>query len=255
MPSQPTVRRRRPTRGRQRNARQRTRRGHKQRRFSGGLFGATRDAFNSGDKQQKQGEENVSYRAVVRQSGWTKSTTDHPIEYIVPNNFVALKNPNSFFTPRFTAHIGGGQAEPCYFRIAEPNRTDRIKFLEYFIHLRGDWYGMMRVYGLNAGLFATLTNVVFYKFTHPSWFHLDNNSLHFPADAVRENHRSELNLLQRIALKDDGRIFQLIHGYEAVTSGEVYEVLRQFRNGQLINASAKEEMAVTAAEIAVDMLR
>jgi hypothetical protein len=191
----------------------------------------------------------------VRQSGWTKSTADHPIEYIVPNNFVALKNPNSFFTPRFTAHIGGGPAEPCYFRIAEPNRPDRIKFLEYFIHLRGDWYGMMRVYGLNAGLLATVTNVVFYKFTHRSWFDLQRNGLHFPADAVRENHRSELNLLQRITLKDDGRIFQLTHGFEAVTSGEIYEVLRQFRNGQLINASAKQEMAEMAVRVAVDMLR
>lgn len=232
----------------------RTRKRHKRnpkkrfRRTVGGLFGATRDAFNSGDLQHKQGEENSSYIATVTQSSFWKTHAKHSIEYIVPNNFLLLKNPSSFFAPRFQVHIGHGKAEQCYIRVAEPNNATRIKFVEYFVRFNGNWYCMMRIFGINTGLLATWTNVVFYKLKYPNWITVSNNSIHLPADAVIENSPSDLNILQKTAMKNEGKIVQIVKGLEPVTSGEEYLVLRQFRNGQVINAGVKEEAAKEVGE-------
>lgn len=216
----------------------------------GGIFGALMDATNSGDVQYKTGQENVSYIAKIKR-GFSGSS-GHNIEYIIPNNFIMFKNPNSFFTPRFTVHIGkDGIAEPCFIRIAEPNSPSRIKFIEYFIYMGGNWYCMMRIYGINAGVFATWTNIVFYKFTDNSWFNLTNNSITIPADAIVDQKPTDLNLLQRMAMRDSGRIVQITKNIVPITSGDDYYLLRQFRNGQIINASVKQEFAEEAVDIAI----
>jgi len=215
-------------------------------RIVGGVLGAMRDAINSGDRQIKNGEENTSFVAIVR-SSWRKSV-ENKVEYIIPNNFLLLKTPNSLLAPTFNVHIGNGPKEQCYLRVAEPNNPSRIKFVEYFVHLNQQWYCMMRIFGINTGMLATLSNIVFYRMENPGWISLTNNSIRLPMDAVIENKMSDLNMLQRTVMKDSRKIFQITKGLQPITDGDDYKILRQFRNGQLINSSVKEEVGEEVGE-------
>jgi hypothetical protein len=220
--------------------------------IKGGIFGALFGAINSGDKQDKPNQENISYKTVVKKGGWFSSTI-YDIEYIIPKNFIAFKNPDSFFTPLFNIHIDKGMVEPYYIQIAEPNNPNRIKFIEYFISVNNEWYCMMRIYGINTGVFATMSNVVFYKLPN-QWFDITTNKITIPKTAIEEIDIKKLNTLQKIAIKDSGKIIKLKDnsGYKELRDGEIYLVLRQYRNSQLFNAEAKQEATKKAVDFLVD---
>lgn len=227
------------------------------RRKRGGFFGALKGAFNSGYRNPKSNEENISYITSVKKGFWKPIT--YTVEYIIPNNFVAFKNPDSFFTPRFNVHLGNTEiASSCYIRIAEPSYPKRIKFIEYFILVENTntqeqtWYAMMRIYGLNTGFFASFTNIVFYQLTN-SWFDLRKNAIILPSSVYELESYDKLNKLQQITLNDTTpKIIRLTSGFTPITNGNIFNVLRQFRNSQIINYDVKKHVTEDGIKMFLD---
>jgi hypothetical protein len=219
----------------------------KNKRLKGGLLGA----INSGYKNDKPDQQNVSYTKKITKNSWFSSKI-YNIEYITPT-FLLLKDPNSTRIPYFNVNLdrnGTITKEVSSIQIEVPNSTQR-KFIEYLVCIDGDWYAMMRLYGLglNEGVFATWTNTVFFKINN-NWFDLKDNSIHVKLNTdVVEMPLSSLNIFQRVVnlheiTNGNQIILKLNTGtYTPITSGDIYYILRQFRNEQLINAGVKEEAA------------
>lgn len=219
----------------------------KNKKLKGGLLGA----INSGYLNNKPNQKNKSYLKKITKNSWFSSKV-YNIEYITPS-VLFLKDPNSLKIPYFKVNLNNNgkiTEEVASFQIEVPNSTQK-KFVEYFICIDGDWYAMMRIYGLglNEGVFATWTNTIFFKINN-NWFNLTDNSINLKLNTdVILIPLSSLNIFQRIVnLKEitDGNqiILKFNSGnYTPITSGDIYYILRQFRNEQLINAGVKEEAA------------
>jgi hypothetical protein len=213
----------------------------------GGLINPKR-IFNSGEEQIKQNQQNTSYLCTEKHNGYV-----YFIEYIVPNNFLLLKNPDSTITPKFNIN-----RTETYVQIAEPTDNTRIKFIEYFINIRdhpddiNGWYCMMRIYGINTGLFANWSNVLFYKIPN-MWFNLNVNSITIDSTLFTlVDANSELNVLQKIAKIHSGRVIKLkpnYNIYKEIKDGIAFSVLRNLRNGLLANANIKKEALHKIADL------
>ena len=225
----------------------------------GGIFGALFGATNSGDEVVKPNADNKSYSMNISKGYFIR--TIYNIEYIIPNNFILLKDPNSFFTGRFNVSLNGIK-QNCFIQIENPNNGN-IKFIDYFVGIKNnnvwDWYCMMRIYGLiNTEILATLTNTIFYKLNN--FFILYNtNTIQFQQGTYDIVDKNDLNLLQKGPLmKDTGTVIKIKKDqnyYYPVTEGKIYEVLRQFRNTQLINAGVKEEGVKMGVDIAAELIK
>jgi len=224
-------------------------------RKKGGILGA----LSVGTKTKKPGADNVSYKTKVtyKSSGFFSKKNIYDIEYIIPNNFAVLIDPNSFLTPTFCVYMKSSidakkpssykKIEACSFQIEEPNNPSKVKFIEYFIKVGNDWYAMMRIYGIiNTQVFASLNNILFYKLPN-NWFVLKKNQIVITSDVVESVDPKKLNILQKITRISDQPIFKLKpmnlnKTYSAVTSGDIYYILRKFRNEKIINAGVKQEV-------------
>jgi len=202
----------------------------------GGILGA----INSGEKTNKLGAYNVSYKTTMKK-GWV-SPKIYNIEYLVPNNFLLYKDPNSFLTPTFFVTRNGITFQNCSIMIDK-------KFVDYFVNINGHWYALIRIYGLiNTGVLATWTNTVFYQLNN-NLFDLEKNEIIIPDDVVTIVDKSELNIFQRIPQSNNAEIIKLKpEQCRGITDGELYLVLRQFRNEQLINYQVKEEITNSVAQ-------
>jgi len=219
----------------------------KNRKIKGGLLGA----INSGYLNNKPKQKNNSYIKKITKNNWFSSKI-YNIEYIIPT-VLFLKDPNSTIIPYFNVNLndnGKKTEEVASFQIEVPNSTQK-KFIEYLICIDGEWYAMMRIYGLglNEGVFATWTNTIFFKINN-NWFNLTDNSINLKLNTdVIKMPLSSLNIFQRVVniqelTNGNQIILKLSSGtYTPITSGEIYYILRQFRNEQLINAGVKEEAA------------
>lgn len=227
----------------------RKRRKHKKQNGGFYLFNVKR-AFTSGVEQQKPNQENTSYLCTETHNWITGAT--YFIEYITPNNFVLLKTPDTFITPKFK--INGDET---FVQIAEPSDPSRIKFIEYFINIRdhpdsiNGWYCMMRIYGINTGYTANLTNILFYKLSY-SWFNILLNSITISDSLFTIVDPATLNGLQQFSKINSGRIIKLNPGtYTTIASGSAFEILRSFRNGLIENANIKQEVIHNMFDLAV----
>lgn len=243
-----------------------TRKTKKTRKVKGGLLGA----INSGSENPKTNQKNTSYiKKITKNSFFSFSSKIYNIEYIIPNNFLFLKDPSSFLTPYFNVNLFDEatkktESKNCSIQIEEPNNNTRVKFVEYIININGEWYIMMRIYGINTGVLATLTNIVFYKLFNNKWINLIDNSIALKTTSeVTITPRSSLNILQKVAnIEGENSLILklspslLNKNYKAITSsdGDIYYVLRQFRNEQLINAGVKQEIIEETAEGFFDFL-
>jgi len=220
---------------------------NKSKRKQRGGFINLKRVFNSGIEQRKQNQKNTSFLCKEQDNG-----IEYYIEYIVPNNFVLLKNPDSVITPRFIIND-----VDTYVQIPEPQDPSRIKFIEYFINIRkhpdetvNGWYCMMRVYGINHGLLANLSNIMFYKIPN-SWFDLNVNSINIePSLFTLVNSEQELNVLQKMVKLHSGRIIKLKEDnrYKVIKDGTAFVILRDLRNGLIENARVKQDVLKGVAD-------
>lgn len=213
-----------------------------------------------GIQQNKPGQFNASYITQVsyKMGGFFSSEkTVFNIEYIIPNNFLLINDPNSLKTPVFMIHFDG-KPQNFSIQIEEPNNPSRIKFVEYLVKMNNIWYAMMRVYGLNTGFFAGYTNILFYRLNN-KWFDLKTNKIAFSSKDVLKVDPKSLNILQNITrIGDNAPIIKLSPsllnikniGYTAITSGLEFKALQRFRNEKLANAYEKEEAIDEGLEVA-----
>lgn len=235
----------------------------KMKKINGGLFGF----INSGSKNKKENAENTSYTTTIKK-GPLFFRTVYNVEYIIPNNLLFLKNPDSFLTPIFNVNLvdkGSNTLKKCCIQIEEPGNTDRIKFVEYFLKVNDEWYAMMRIYGLNEGLLAAVTNILFYKIDN-KWFNLDKNSITLKLETdVTEIGTDQLNILQKFARIDNSnstilkiKTELLNKSYFEVTKtnnyNNMFDILNQFRDEQYINYKIKEKVAEEATKGFFDIL-
>jgi len=235
----------------------------KMKKIKGGLFGF----FNSGSQNKKENAENKSYTTTIKK-GPLFFRTVYNVEYIIPDNVYIFKNPDSFFTPIFNVNLvenDSNTLQKCCIQIEEPGNTERIKFIEYFVKVNDEWYAMMRIYGLNEGLLAAVTNILFYKIDN-KWFNLDKNSITFKLDTdVTKIDKDQLNILQKFARFDNSnstilkiKTELLNKSYFEVTKtnnyNNMFDILNQFRDEQYINYKIKEKAAEEATKGFFDIL-
>jgi hypothetical protein len=233
-----------------------TQRNKKARRITMRKRGGILGALSVGTRTNKPGADNISYiTTVVYKGRFFSSKNTYNIEYIIPNNFILLNDPSSFLTPTFCVYMKSvdtkkklsyKKIQDCSFQVEEPNNPSNVKFIEYFIKVDNNWYAMMRIYGLiNTGVFASLNNILFYKLPS-NWFVLKKNQIIItPSDVVKVDPKN-LNFSQKITLSQDDTILKLNtmnlnKKYSAVTTGDIFYILRKFRNEKIINAGVKQE--------------
>jgi hypothetical protein len=164
----------------------------------------------------------------------TVNGNKNPLIYIIPQT-ILLKNVQSMRVPTFMININETPT-PCSIRIEN-------KYINYLVKLDTDWYGVMRLslWTLNAGVFATWTNTVFYKLK--GVITLDNKT-----NVIKVNENSydiKIESSWGIFRKADAPILQLkSDNYSPITKkdGNVFDILTRFRNIQLASYSAKQEV-------------
>lgn len=165
------------------------------------------------------------------------------LNYIVPDT-LTIKNVKSVRVPVFYINLNANEAKKCNIKIDD-------KYINYFVNIGREWYAILRIYGffgLNTGVFASITNTIFFKINSDLFaFNERKNSF-----AIKDGKYTILkNNVIGAFRATDSTILQINDNqYSKVESkDEVYYILRKFRNEQIVSFEAKEEVASAAFDL------
>jgi hypothetical protein len=193
----------------------------------GGFFNVGSDMLS--DVEVNPGKMNRTFNMSV-----TVNNVPVQLFYIIPQTLL-LKNVQSMRVSTFMINIDGTPTKSCV-------KIDN-KYVNYFVKMNDSWYAVMRLsmWTLNAGVFATWTNTVFYKI-NGNIVNFDNstNALTLDKSSYVKNSEFTLGIFRS---KDSSILVLNPETYRPITKadGNEFDILTRFRNEQLISYQAKED--------------
>jgi hypothetical protein len=189
------------------------------------------------------GASNKSFTTTIKLKGISTK-----IIYIIPEQII--RNVSSILVPMFNIYLNSKETTKCNLKIGN-------KYIDYFVKIGTEWYAIVRIFGilgLNTGVFATMTNKVFFKLNKDS-FVFNEQSYEISIDKskykILENNatgffRSRFNSLLEINSDQFSSV-------EASDEGNIYYILRKFRNEQIVKEKVKEKAAFKIGEGALGL--
>lgn len=228
-----------------RKTRNKKNRVNKTRKVGGGLFSFGKEVSQNIIFEEKKPknfqnfQENTTYNKTYETLVTPDSEKAYTVFFITPQTFL-FNNINSTRVPTF---IINNEIQ---------NLKIKNRYVNYLVKIEGVWYAILRiVFALNTAFFASYTYTIFYK--------LNNGVVQFDENTnnitINEEFYDKTKEFTLGIFKDTSETMVLKEtSYEEITdkSGDIFYVLRKFRNVQLASFSLKQGAVDTAADSALD---
>lgn len=225
-----------------RKTRNKKNRANKTRKSGAGLFSFGKEVSQNiifEEKKPKNFIENTAYNKTYQTLVTPDSGKEYTVFFITPQTFL-FNNINATRVPTFIIN----------------NEIQNIKiknrYVNYLVRIEGIWYAILRiVFALNTTFFASYTYTIFYKFNN-GVIKFDENTNNIRINDEFYDKTKEFTLG---FFKDKTATMLLKEtSYEPITdkSGDIFYVLRKFRNVQLGSFALKQGAVDSAADTALD---